>query len=822
MINPMKQLLQRAGLLIVLATLWVGFATQQVAAAQLPTNTCTATGTNSRTCDLWAKSGSITVAGNASPITIWGYADSAAGAATLPGPLLIVNQGESVTINLTNLLPESTALAIPGLNLRPDLVGVATNGSKSYTFVANEAGTFLYEAGLLSNAQHQVAMGLYGALIVRPSVATQANANATSAFDDEALVLLSEIDLNLNNSANPAAFDMRNYNPRFRLINGKAHPNTDEIQTLAGSKVLLRYINAGLQYHSMSLLGKRQTLLAMDGVPYLHPRSLVAQTLPPGSTMDTLVTTSPTLSQSLRYAIYDANLQLNNNGSNTTGGMVAFINTVVDTQPPVVSNLTLTPSAADLIVSALADDSATGNSRISAAEYWIDAGAPVAMSASDGNFNAAVETIQTTISAATLDALTTGTHTVFVRAQDRAGNWSAPVSATFFVDNTPPSVSNLVLTANAGNLDISALVDDSLSGNSNIAAAEYVLDNINATPIALAAADAAFDSPSEAVQATISAATLASLSQGVHTVFVRGQDSAGNWSGYVQAIFTIDTAGPDTSAVSASPNPSNGSSDVAIAATADDSANGNHNISAAEYFVDSVGADGSGQAMTVASATPVATLNGVLSLATIAGLSDGTHTIYVHAQDAVGNWGATASTILTIDKTAAVVADVTLTPNPTVGAATVSLTATASDATSAVTQAEWFIGVDPGVGNGNAATVTANGTAWDLAATIDSSALANGTYTVNVRAKDAAGNWSVVATATLEVSPAFAPGDINADGFVNVLDLQILINMILNTTQPDVSQYDLDWWQRADLSPDSAWNVLDLQTLINLILAAIG
>ena len=35
-----------------------------------------------------------------------------------------------------------------------------------------------------------------------------------------------------------------------------------------------------------------------------------------------------------------------------------------------------------------------------------------------------------------------------------------------------------------------------------------------------------------------------------------------------------------------------------------------------------------------------------IPLATILQLSNGNHTIYVHAKDAAGNWGATSSTIL--------------------------------------------------------------------------------------------------------------------------------------------------------------------------------
>ena len=85
-------------------------------------------------------------------------------------------------------------------------VGTAARRPKSYTFTATNPGTFLYEAGLLPNAEHQAAMGLYGALIVRPTSAPdvvipgQAYADAATTFVDEAVLVLSEIDPALNNA----------------------------------------------------------------------------------------------------------------------------------------------------------------------------------------------------------------------------------------------------------------------------------------------------------------------------------------------------------------------------------------------------------------------------------------------------------------------------------------------------------------------------------------------------------------------------------------------------------------------------------------------
>ena len=139
-------------------------------ADSLPTETCSLVGTT-RTCDLWATTGTLDLPGG-NTVPIWGYSDTASGAAQLPGPFLIVDEGETVVVNLTNNLPEATAILFQGQDMIPDRIGAAANGgTTSYTFTASQPGTYLYEAGLLSNSQHQVALGMYGALIVRPSSA---------------------------------------------------------------------------------------------------------------------------------------------------------------------------------------------------------------------------------------------------------------------------------------------------------------------------------------------------------------------------------------------------------------------------------------------------------------------------------------------------------------------------------------------------------------------------------------------------------------------------------------------------------------------------
>ena len=233
-----------------------------------PSSACTAVGT-AVTCNLWAK---VQTGGPALPGTTvtkwWGFSDSATGIPTLPGPVLVVNQGDTVTVNLTNNLAVTTSILFDGQPVIPDTTGVGAGGTKSYAFNASAPGTYLYEAGLIPGTQYQVAMGLYGVLVVRPSGAPGQAYGASTAFDDEALVVLGEIDPVLNGSANPVAFDLRNFAPKFQLINGQAYSSAaPSIATTGGNKLLLRYANAGIGHSPSS--------------PPMAARSSIPATWPP-------------------------------------------------------------------------------------------------------------------------------------------------------------------------------------------------------------------------------------------------------------------------------------------------------------------------------------------------------------------------------------------------------------------------------------------------------------------------------------------------------------------------------------------------------------
>ncbi len=276
--------------------------------------------------DLCASDGTITLP-DSTVVDVWGFVDTGGGSCTtglvtsLPGPELHVNSGDTVTINLTNALAENVSILIAGQDVSAS-GGVSglftteaadTGGTVSYSFTAQE-GTYLYESG--SNPSIQIPMGLYGALIVNSLGSSQAYGNP---YDQEAVLLLSEIDPNLN--ADPAGFDLLDYKPTYWLINGAAYPETANIMVNPGDQVLLRYLNAGFDHPSMALLGAYQRVIAKDAYALNNPFDAVAEIIPAGTTADMLVDTTG-LEGSL--ALYNRNMYVTNADA-YPGGMLTFI-----------------------------------------------------------------------------------------------------------------------------------------------------------------------------------------------------------------------------------------------------------------------------------------------------------------------------------------------------------------------------------------------------------------------------------------------------------------------------------------------------------------
>jgi FtsP/CotA-like multicopper oxidase with cupredoxin domain len=283
------------------------------------------------TIELCAKTGVLTLPSPAGgTVPIWGFGrpstpgDCSSATAGRPGPLLEVAVGDNVTLSVANGLASPLQLEIPGL-ASGGTVAPGTTGT--LTFTAERPGTYLYESD--GDAGRQTAMGLAGALLVRPATPNNAYGPAGTAYDEEQVVVLDAVDPAFE--AAPGTFDLTGFTPTYWLLNGKAYPDTlPGITAAPGSRLLLRYVNAGFDNSTMALLGTHQRVVARDARLVPQPFDAVAETVPAGGTEDTIVT-MPTSAPPVAagFALYNRQLRLSN-GELTTptpapGGALTFV-----------------------------------------------------------------------------------------------------------------------------------------------------------------------------------------------------------------------------------------------------------------------------------------------------------------------------------------------------------------------------------------------------------------------------------------------------------------------------------------------------------------
>jgi FtsP/CotA-like multicopper oxidase with cupredoxin domain len=277
------------------------------------------------TYDLVAKTGYIeTPDGNS--VFMWSLANQAvnSGRFQAPGPVLCVTEGQTVRITLHNTLNVPTSLVFPG---QDDVsVDPADNGSEglfareapaggtvTYTFHAAHPGTFLYESG--TDQSKQLEMGLYGALVVRPSgFPDRVYSSAATRFDPsrEYLVLLNDIDPDLHHAVETSGtYDFNALHNRYFAVNGREFPDSIQdnnvswlpnqpygalvrLQPYSASNdrpALIRMLNLGALNHPFHPHGNHLRQVGQDGRPFDDGASAehFGETIGSGQTQDYLM-----------------------------------------------------------------------------------------------------------------------------------------------------------------------------------------------------------------------------------------------------------------------------------------------------------------------------------------------------------------------------------------------------------------------------------------------------------------------------------------------------------------------------------------------------
>jgi FtsP/CotA-like multicopper oxidase with cupredoxin domain len=304
-------------------------------------------------------------------VPAWGFAldkdnDLATtdGVVSVPGPTLRVSPGDNVLIiHLKNNLSEAVSLNILGQRLTNNSGPVWTNfpadtetwtGSRpagnytarvrsfthetqpgevgEYRWESFRPGTYMLQSG--TNPAKQVQMGMFLPVVKDTA---QGSAYADVPYDSEIVVVFHEVDPVIQNAiaaglygAVPGAIigSSVDYQPRYFLMNGMSYPDerllhiNGKVPFFKGERLLIRFLNAGLETHVPQLQGLYMALWSEDGNRLQYPREVYGFELPPGKTADAIVVSVK--NPPWHYPLYDGKLNLTNNGI-YPGGMFSYI-----------------------------------------------------------------------------------------------------------------------------------------------------------------------------------------------------------------------------------------------------------------------------------------------------------------------------------------------------------------------------------------------------------------------------------------------------------------------------------------------------------------
>jgi len=369
-------------------------------------------------------------------------------------------------------------------------------------------------------------------------------------------------------------------------------------------------------------------------------------------------------------------------------------------------------------------------------------------------------------------AFTTGTALVSAASnQDILGSLSATGGGTYTIDATAPTVSVTApannATVNVGNVNITASATDS----STISNVKFYIDGT------LVSTDTT--SP----YAYTWAATL-----GAHTIQAKATDAYNNvGSSSIVNVTVADQTPPSVSMTAPSNGTSLGATTTTVSATASD----NVGVAGVQFKLDgaNLGAEDTTSPYSISWNT--------------ATTSSGSHTLTAVARDAAGNTTTATAVTVTVDNTAPTVSITAPTAGSTVKN-TVSITAAATDNTggTGVAKVEFYI-------NG---TLKTTATSSPYTYSWDTTAAANGSYTLSAKAYDAASPANVATSASVGVTvnnpdaqPPTTPANFKSTGStlnsislswnastdnVGVTGYQVKRNGTLVTTTPSLTFTD--------------------------------
>lgn len=209
-----------------------------------------------------------------------------------PGPVLRLQEGKPVTIEVQNDTSDQEFVHWHGLFVPSDVDGVGdegtpavpAHGKQRYSFVPRPSGTRWYHTHVSAgrDLKRSTYTGQFGVLYIEPK-------NEPGDYDAEVFLTLHGWDPYLSTMGEDEGFLEVGY--KSYSINSHALGYGGPIRVQKGQKVIFRIVNASATLlHRLALSGHSFTVLSLDGNPVPTPRTVDVLELGPAERVDAIVT----------------------------------------------------------------------------------------------------------------------------------------------------------------------------------------------------------------------------------------------------------------------------------------------------------------------------------------------------------------------------------------------------------------------------------------------------------------------------------------------------------------------------------------------------
>src|SRR6202166_303825 len=196
----------------------------------------------------------------------------------VPGPALVVHQGDHVVIDYKNDLPVADTMHLHGIHGAPvamDGVGGVTQamippkGGFRYAFDATQSGTFIYHT---HGPEAMLNAGLYGAIVVLP-----AHPRPEERVARDYLGILS-------------SWKIQSTAENHFTLNGRSYPAIPAFEVARAERIRIRWINiSGENLHTMHTHGHDMIVIARDALPLDYVDRQDTVLLGPGQREDVVI-----------------------------------------------------------------------------------------------------------------------------------------------------------------------------------------------------------------------------------------------------------------------------------------------------------------------------------------------------------------------------------------------------------------------------------------------------------------------------------------------------------------------------------------------------